>query len=216
MLAIGGGEALGDGEAVPVDFERLLQVPERQVGFAELVQHHRAAALQVGVVGRGGRELLERCLGGLEDLAHRFGAHALHVAQPLGDVEHQAFGGLLRELEVARGAVALLLGARLVLLRDPALLDRDAALPIRKSGEPERQHQAGGETAGDDVPPPRRRLPALADIRLRLVGRRRRASRPRGDPALRLLQRGRAQQQSARPAWPTPSAAPARRTRCAA
>ena len=42
-------------------------------------------------------------------------------------------------------------------------------------------------------------LPALADKRLRLLGRRRRAARPRRDPALGLLQHRRAQQQPVGP-----------------
>ena len=84
--AIGSGEALGDGKTVLVDFERLLQVPDREIGVAELVQHHRAASLQVRIIGGGGCELLEGRLGGLQNLAHRFDGHALHVAQPLRDV----------------------------------------------------------------------------------------------------------------------------------
>ena len=159
VAAIGGGEALGDGEAVAVGLERLLQVPERQVGFAELVRaspHGFVAASRSS--GADAASCSKVALAVSRILRTDFGAHALHVAQPLGNIENEALGGLLRQLEVARGPVALLLGPRLVLLRDAALLDRHAPLPIGKSGKTERQHQPGGETAGEDVSPPGRRL----------------------------------------------------------
>ena len=75
----------------------------------------------------------------------------------------------------------------------PLLLDGDAALPVGKTGERERDDEAGRKTAGEDVAPPCRAAPALGDEGLRLRGRLRRAARPRGDPALGFLQRRRAQ-----------------------
>ena len=83
------------------------------------------------------------------------------------------------------------------------LLDGDAALPVGEPGERQRDDETGGEAAGEDVAPPRRAAPALGDEGLRLLGRRRRVVRARGDPALGFFQRRRAQQQSARAGRPT-------------
>ena len=123
------------------------------------------------IVGGGGRKLFERCSGGFEDFAHRLGAHALYVAQPLGDVENEALGGFLRQFEIPRGVVTLLLRLHFVLLRNPTLLDRYATLPISKSSKTKSQYQPSGQTARENVSPPRRPLSAAPDERLRLICR---------------------------------------------
>ena len=79
--------------------------------------------------------MLERCSGGFEDFAHRLGVHALNVPQTVSDVDDEAVCGLLRQPEIPGGVVALRLRLRFVLLRDGALLDSDATLPIRKTSE---------------------------------------------------------------------------------
>src|SRR5262249_15428711 len=150
-------------------------------------QHYRATALQGLIVRRRRCEPLERCSGGFEDLAHGLSAHSLYVAQTLGDVEDEALCGLLRQFEVARGVVAFFFRLNLVLLRDGALLDGYAALPIGEAGEREGEHQPGGEAAGKDVAPARGRLSAAPDEGLRFLRRRRRAARACCDPALGLL-----------------------------
>src|SRR5262249_30553763 len=111
----------------------------------------------------------------------------LHIAQSLGDVEHQALSRLLRQLEIALGVIALLLRLRLVLLRDASLLDRNATLPVRETGQSERQHQTGRKAPRQNIASPRRPLPALPDEGLRLLSWRRCARRPRSNPPLRLL-----------------------------
>ena len=73
-------------------------------------RHHgekEPASLKREIVGCGGGELLEGRLGGFEDLAHGFGAHALDLAQTLGDVEDQAVRGVMRELEIPLRLVTL-------------------------------------------------------------------------------------------------------------
>src|SRR5262249_36039970 len=154
-----------------------------QISLSEFIEHYRAAALQARIVGGGRCKLLERCFGGLENLAHRLGAHALHVPQALGNVEYEAFSGVLRQLEVPRSVGALPLRARLFLLRNGALLDRQSALPIGDCRETYREHQPGSETAGENVSPSRRSLPAVPDEELGLLSGCRRSSRPRRDPA---------------------------------
>jgi hypothetical protein len=149
--------------------------------------------------------LLECCPRGVEDFAHRIGGHALDIPQPLGNVEDEAFGRFLRQLEIARGLVALLVRLSLVLLRDGALLDRYSALPIGESGKAERQDEPGGEAAGKDLAAAGRRLPALPDDGLGLLGGGRRPFRPRGYPAFGFLQHRRPQQQPTRPLGHSPS-----------
>jgi hypothetical protein len=68
-------------------------------------------------------------------------------------------------------------------------------LPVGQPSECERDDEAGGEAAGEKVAPPCRSAAALGDKSLRLRGGLRRTARPRGDPAFRLLQRRRAQQE---------------------
>ena len=105
---------------------------------------------------------------------------------PPCEVEHQSVGGLGRRRERIFGALALLLG-------NQPLLDRDFPLPVGQPSECERDDEAGGEAAGGL--PRCRSAAALGDKSLRLRGGLRRTARPRGDPAFRLLQRRRAQQE---------------------
>src|SRR5262249_61255598 len=93
-------EALNDRKALLISLDGLLQVAQREIGLSKFIEHYRAAALQARIIGGCRCKLFERCFCRPENLAHRLCAHPLHIAQSLGDVEHQALGGLLRELEV--------------------------------------------------------------------------------------------------------------------
>jgi hypothetical protein len=78
--------------------------------------------------------------------------------------------------------------------RDHALFDRDPPLPVGEPGEDQGEDKASGETAGENIPAPCRRLQAAPDETLCFLRRRRRIAGPPRDPALRLLQHRRAQQ----------------------
>jgi hypothetical protein len=84
-------------------------------------------------------------------------------------------------------SVSLLLCLRLPCLCDATLLDGNSALPVRETGKRQRDDEAGGETASEDVAPPGRAVAAFGHEGLRLRGRLRRAARARADPALGLL-----------------------------
>src|SRR4051812_11127875 len=176
ICGIAGCEPLDHVQGLLMYFERLLQIAKGQIGLAEFIQHHRTASLQARIVARGDCELLERCFRRFKNLADRRHAHALNVAQALGNIEDQTLGRMLSELKIARGPISF--------------LDRYAALPIRKSGEADGDHQTSGETSGENVSTPRGGFSALADVGPRLVRWRRGCTRLPCDPAFRLLQSG--------------------------
>ena len=146
----------------------------------------------------------------LEDLADRLGFHSLHVAQALGDVEHRGCRqSFCASCEVSGSLVALLASpAPRSAARSPAARRRRRAASRR--ARPDRaRHQTGGKAAGENV---RRRVAprrlAVTKVWVSSVGVGA-PLRPRGNPALGLLQHGRAQQQPAWRARRQPNAAPA-------
>ena len=75
-------------------------------------------------------------------------------------------------------------------LREIALFDSNAALPVGDPGERERNEQSGRKASGEDVAPPGRAASALGDERLCFGGRLWRAMRTRRNPSLCIFQRG--------------------------
>ena len=133
----------------------------------------------------------------IEDVFDKTGGNSLGGAEALRQVEYQTVGGLGRRRERVLGAFALLFG-------DLPLFEGDAPLPIGQAGKRERDHETGGEAAGEDVTPPGGAASAFGDEGSRLLGRRRRAARARSNPALGLLQSRRTQQQTAGAVGPRP------------
>ena len=166
------------------------------VGF---IEGRGLAVLEVRRHLPGFGELILQRARPVENVFDEIGGDSDRVAEPLRQVEDETVGGLRRGRERVFGALALL-------VCDLPLLDGNAALPIGEPGEHERDEQPGGETARENVAPPGCAAPALGDERLGLLGWRGHVGRARGDPALGLLQRRRAQQQPARAAGGRPVA----------
>src|SRR5262249_21212106 len=139
-----------------------VKIAQRKICISELAEQASAAVLQIEVVGRRSRELIERRLGGIENPAHRLGAQALQVAETLGDVEHHALRSSLGDLEVVRGLVALRRRYLLLRHRDLPLLYRDLplrlgdlTLPLRDAGSAGQNNDACGKACRDVLAPPR-------------------------------------------------------------
>ena len=185
------------GNQIGHDLPRLLRGRERTGGVADRLQRSRHLAERRGLavfeVRRdliGFRQLLLQAARAVENVFDDGRGNSDRIAEALRHVEDERVGGLGRGRERVFGALALLVG-------DLPLLHGDAALPVGEAGQYQSDQKAGGEAAGEDVAPPRRAAAALGDEGLRLLGRRRRVGRPRGDPAFGLLQHRRAQQQPA-------------------
>src|SRR5690242_2230371 len=100
VLAICFRQPLGDGKALLICLPGGPDVAIRQVRIAELVQHRSPAPLNIQIIGSRSSELLESRFGGIKNLAYGVDAHALHMAQPLSNIEHQTVRSPLRQLEI--------------------------------------------------------------------------------------------------------------------
>ena len=136
--------------------------------------------------------------------------HSGLLGQKLRLAKQRPVALLLGDLFLGRGPVAALW------LFFPAYAT--LRCQIGEPGEKERQQQTRGEAAGQNITAPRRGTTALGDKGLGIFGRQRERRADARRSTLRLFQRWRAQQQPTRTgaAGRPPSAAPARRIRCAA
>ena len=131
-----GGELARDLQALLGGIERTVDVAGRHVGVDEHVEHGRAAALQLGIVGRRFGELVDGLADRVEDGADgstRMPATTLEIA---GDIEDELVDGDLGGGEAALGARLLGLASLGGRLGDAAVccsasclaLDGDGAL----------------------------------------------------------------------------------------